>query len=64
MDQKVSRRLPAEIGYAGVLFIVIALIALVFNAQWAHAIAIVCAIIGVGLRIEAAIATSRLPDRS
>jgi hypothetical protein len=49
----------SEARIGGTALIVIALILLIINNPWAQAVAIVLAIIGVGLRIEAAIVTSR-----
>jgi hypothetical protein len=63
MDQKAARRVALERRIGGNLFIVIALVMLIFNTAWADAIALVFAIIGVGFRIEAAIANTRLSDR-
>jgi hypothetical protein len=63
MDQKAARRVALERRIGGNLFIVIALVMLIFNTAWANAIALVFAIIGVGFRIEAAIANTRPSER-
>lgn len=48
--------------FLGNVFIVLAVVLLIVNSQWAHFAAVVCAILGVGSRIEAAITAARLPD--
>jgi hypothetical protein len=57
-----ASRTGTQTGVVGVVFIVAAIvIALISNDtyQWAVGIPIVLAVVGVGLRIEAAIRTSR-----
>jgi hypothetical protein len=60
MDLKSSRRVATERRYGGNLLIVVAIVVLTFNTSWGDAAAITFAVIGIGFRIEAAIAFARI----
>jgi hypothetical protein len=67
MERTASKRAGWESRMTGTALIVIALIATFVNAPWAHAstmimAAIVLTVIGVGLRIEAAVAAGGRAD--
>jgi hypothetical protein len=60
VDFTASRRVATERRYGGNLFIVAAFVMLFFDTSWGDAAAITFAVIGIGFRIEAAIAFARI----
>lgn len=59
MDRKVISRTGSGVGLLGAFLIVLAVLVVLIDTPMARGIALVLAVAGVGLRIEAAITASR-----
>jgi|HubBroStandDraft_2_1064218.scaffolds.fasta_scaffold19664_2 hypothetical protein len=64
MERASAKRIVTELRFVGNGLIAVAIVMLIINSSWAHAVAIAAAVVGIGLRIEAAITAMQGSDAS
>jgi hypothetical protein len=62
MERNSAKHIVTELRIAGNVLIFVALVMLIINNPWAHAVAIAAAVVGIGLRIEAAITAMQVSN--